>query len=145
MQVKMPIVLFVAERGQNLTTPVLVDDPSRNLLHNLQQMSTQPRIQLQQRPDMHLGHHDHMLGPEPANRRTESQHPVSLNDHIDIDHPGYNLSAIPIRLLHSGNPTGPLRAADTPDTRRHFPPINTTLKPPNDTRTTANRRQHSPS
>nr|WP_245552462.1 hypothetical protein [Nocardia aobensis] len=66
---KVPIVLLIAERGQNLATTMLIGDIARDLLHDLQQLSTQPRLQLQQRPSMPLGDHDHMIGSEPATGR----------------------------------------------------------------------------
>nr|WP_254205563.1 hypothetical protein [Nocardia alni] len=102
----MPIVLFVAERGQNLTAPML--NTLRHVLHNREEMRPELRVQLEQRPDMTLGDNDHMIGSEAGNRRSESKHTLRLGHNVDLDHPGNDLIAIPIRLCRNRQRYGQL-------------------------------------
>src|SRR5437879_7817321 len=82
MKMQMPIVLLVAERGQYLASPMLVDDPPRDVLNDGEQLCPEFRIQLQQRADMPLRNHDHMIGSEPGNRRAEGQHMIRLGHDV---------------------------------------------------------------
>ncbi|WP_228786739.1 hypothetical protein [Nocardia terpenica] len=121
MQVKMSVVLFTAERGQNLATAVLVDNALHHILHDREQVRPEFRIQLQQRPDMTLRNHDHVIGAEPTNRRAEGKHMIGLGYNIDIDQPGNNLIAIPIRLRHNRLPYEKATAIHQPSRRSSDP------------------------
>lgn len=101
MQVKVSVVLFVAESGQHLAAAVLRNDTLRDVLDNLQQLSPQRRFQLQQGTDVLLRHHDHRIGSESRDRRTEGQHLVRLGHYLDVNHPRNHFSAVPIRLTHN--------------------------------------------
>ncbi|WP_238847370.1 hypothetical protein [Nocardia arthritidis] len=106
MQMKVPVVLFAAESGQNLTASMLINNTLRNILDDRQQMSPKLWIELEQRPDVTFRHHDHMLGPKPLNRWPKGQHMIRLDNNIDVDHTGNDLIAIPILFRHNTNPTG---------------------------------------
>lgn len=98
MRMKVTVVLFIAEGGQNLATTMLVDDFAGDPLHDLQQVSTQSWLQLQQRPNMALRDHEHVISPETLNRRPERQHLLGLADHINLDQPGEGISRRRARL-----------------------------------------------
>lgn len=105
MHMQMPVVLLVAESRQDLTTAVLTHNLLSNDLDDLQQACSQHRIQLQQRTNMLLRHHDHVLDTETGIGGPEGQNLVRLDHDIHLDQPGDYLVAIPICVPHPSDST----------------------------------------
>lgn len=101
VQMKVPVVLFIAQRRQHLAASMPFDDRFRNNLDNLQQVGSRSSIQLQQGTHVLLWHHDDVLSPETRDWWPKCQHVLGVDHHVDLDPAGYDLVAIPIRLVHA--------------------------------------------